>query len=694
MLARDARRAARLRRRPRRALHQRRAHDRRDAADAARLRRRRPRSSSSRSPSSSRAPPRSAARPASRSSAARRPSCPGSTARASSTSPARASASSTATSSSTAHASSAGDAVIGFASAGVHANGFTLVRRDPRATRTTTAPDLLAPTRLYLDEARAPARPREGASRTSPAAGILGNLERVAPRGPARRDRLGRVGAAARVRLARAARRRGRAAARVQPRDRLVRGRRGAGARRDGDRADRGDRRPRLRATARTCRRCSTPGLPVVAGRLQPARRLRARACARGRHPDRDLQPRLPRRPRGARPRHGDLARGARRRARRARRLHAPADDSRSSTASRARSSTSTPRCCPHFPGAHAIEDALAAGVETTGVTVHLVDEGIDTGPVIRAGGACPVEPRDDARGADPRGRAPAAARGRLRLLDPAARAVAHEGADLRLRQARHRRVRARPRRPRLRARLVGRHGRRSSRSTGSTVTRVEEVTAAPEMLGGRVKTLHPRIHAGILARRDLDEDMAGARRAGDRAVRPRLRQPLSLRVASPAGVGVDEAEAIEMIDVGGPSMLRAAAKNFAHVDRRVPARAVRPRARRAARDGALSPRDAPRARGRGVRDDRGVRRGDRALVRRGASSSRTQLTLSFRKIADLAYGENPHQRAAYYAEVGLAPAPALARRAARRQGALLQQPRRPRGRPPRSCASSRCRPP
>ena len=65
----------------------------------------------------------------------------------------------------------------------------------------------------------------------------------------------------------------------------------------------------------------------------------------------------------------------------------------------------------------------------------------------------------------------------------------------------------------------------------GLAVTRVEEVTSAPEMLGGRVKTLHPRIHAGILARRDLPRGHGDARRARDRAVRPRLRQPLSVRV-------------------------------------------------------------------------------------------------------------------------------------------------------------------
>ena len=69
------------------------------------------------------------------------------------------------------------------------------------------------------------------------------------------------------------------------------------------------------------------------------------------------------------------------------------------------------PSLLPAFPGAHAIEDALAAGVEQTGVTIHLVDEGLDSGPDPPAGGRR-RRAAGDARAADPRGRAPAAARG------------------------------------------------------------------------------------------------------------------------------------------------------------------------------------------------------------------------------------------------------------------------------------------
>src|SRR3982750_1653251 len=90
----------------------------------------------------------------------------------------------------------------------------------------------------------------------------------------------------------------------------------------------------------------------------------------------------------------------------------------------------------------------------------------------------------------------------------------------------------------------------------GLPVTRVEEVTAAPEMLGGRVKTLPPNIPAGILARRDLDEDRATL---AEHEIEPFDLVCVNLYpFASIAGRrGASEAEVVEMIDVGGPSMLR-----------------------------------------------------------------------------------------------------------------------------------------
>ncbi len=205
------------------------------------------------------------------------------------------------------------------------------------------------------------------------------------------------------------------------------------------------------------------------------------------------------------------------------------------------------------------------------------------------------------------------------------------------------------------------------------------------------MKTLHPRIHAGILARRDLPEDMETLAEHG---IEPFDLVCVNLYpFASVAGRrGVTEEEAIEMIDVGGPSMLRAAAKNFALRGARLPARAVQARPGRAARGRRPLDPDAPHARDGGVRDDGGLRRHDRGLVRRDGALPRAadpQLPEDRRPRVR----REPAPALRLLRRGGLAAAPALARRAARRQGALVQQPRRPRRAPAASCASSRCRP-
>jgi phosphoribosylaminoimidazolecarboxamide formyltransferase/IMP cyclohydrolase len=99
----------------------------------------------------------------------------------------------------------------------------------------------------------------------------------------------------------------------------------------------------------------------------------------------------------------------------------------------------------------------------------------------------------------------------------------------------------------------------------GLPVTKVSDYTGSPEILGGRVKTLHPRIHGGILARRDLPEDRAD--------LEAHQIRPLDLVVVNLypfaqtiAQANVTVAQAIEQIDIGGPAMLRAAAKNFPHL--------------------------------------------------------------------------------------------------------------------------------
>ncbi len=102
-------------------------------------------------------------------------------------------------------------------------------------------------------------------------------------------------------------------------------------------------------------------------------------------------------------------------------------------------------------------------------------------------------------------------------------------------------------------------------KEAGLPVTKVADYTGSPEILGGRVKTLHPRIHGGILARRDVPQDLADLEANNIR--------PIDLVVVNLypfeetiAKDSVTLAEAIEQIDIGGPAMLRASAKNFAHL--------------------------------------------------------------------------------------------------------------------------------
>lgn len=98
-------------------------------------------------------------------------------------------------------------------------------------------------------------------------------------------------------------------------------------------------------------------------------------------------------------------------------------------------------------------------------------------------------------------------------------------------------------------------------RENGFTVRSVDEVTGFPEMLDGRVKTLHPRIHGGLLARRDLPEHMAVIREHAIEAIDLVCVNlyPFGEKLAQ----GLPFEEMIEFIDIGGPSMLRSAAKNF-----------------------------------------------------------------------------------------------------------------------------------
>jgi len=102
-------------------------------------------------------------------------------------------------------------------------------------------------------------------------------------------------------------------------------------------------------------------------------------------------------------------------------------------------------------------------------------------------------------------------------------------------------------------------------KAAGLSVLKVSDYTGSPEILGGRVKTLHPRVHGGILARRDVPSDLEELQTNQIRPIDLVVVNlyPFEQTVAKPS---VTLAEAIEQIDIGGPAMLRASAKNFAHL--------------------------------------------------------------------------------------------------------------------------------
>jgi phosphoribosylaminoimidazolecarboxamide formyltransferase/IMP cyclohydrolase len=106
---------------------------------------------------------------------------------------------------------------------------------------------------------------------------------------------------------------------------------------------------------------------------------------------------------------------------------------------------------------------------------------------------------------------------------------------------------------------------RKTLTDAGLEVTEVADYTGQPEILGGRVKTLHPKIHGGILARRDVPEDLDALRTQGIEPIDLVVVNlyPFEETVAKP---GVTFEEAVENIDIGGPSLIRGAAKNHAHV--------------------------------------------------------------------------------------------------------------------------------
>ena len=353
------------------------------------------------------------------------------------------------------------------------------------------------------------------------------------------------------------------------------------------------------------------------------------------------------------------------------------------------------PSLLPSFPGLHGIRDALAAGVAVTGVTVHLVDATLDGGPIV-AQEAVPVLPGDDEASLLERihpvehrllpAAVAALLAGALTVPDGARRALL----DTAVADA-HVPV---PRRALLSVsdksglaelarglvtrgwELVSTGGTaRALREAGLPVTDVAAVTGFPEMLDGRVKTLHPRVHAGLLAdrrRADHREALLAAGIAPFDLVVVNL-YPFAAAARRP-GLAFDDL--VEEIDIGGPSMVRAAAKNHASVaivtsparygsildaldeHGEVPlglrsALAVEAFRHTAAYDARIAAELPGRMHAAGVPlpAEPGLPMSDDPYP--------PSLTISMEKVDTLRYGENPHQPAARYRRTDREPRPA-----------------------------------
>ena len=191
----------------------------------------------------------------------------------------------------------------------------------------------------------------------------------------------------------------------------------------------------------------------------------------------------------------------------------------------------------------------------------------------------------------------------------------------------------------------------------GIQVTEVADYTGFPEMLDGRVKTLHPKIHGGILARRDLAEHAEAVREAGigyiDLVVVNLY--PFSQTVANP---DCSLPDAIENIDIGGPTMVRSAAKNYQHVAVVTdPADYAGVLAELAANHGSVSTGScynlARKAFSHTAQYDSAI---SNYLTARELNGERAdfpgRLNLNFERVQSMRYGENPHQAAAFYRDL------------------------------------------
>src|SRR5579875_481380 len=189
----------------------------------------------------------------------------------------------------------------------------------------------------------------------------------------------------------------------------------------------------------------------------------------------------------------------------------------------------------------------------------------------------------------------------------------------------------------------------------GFKITAVGDFTGFPEVFGGRVKTLHPRIHGGVLARRDMSADR--------REMAEHHIQPIDLVVVNfypfeqvVAQPGVSLESAIENVDIGGPAMVRAAAKNYAHVAVVVDADDYAGLIEEMDRTGGMISaatrwRLARKAFDRVAAYDCAIANYLDAVDGGNREALGENFSISLRRAQSLRYGENPHQQAALYGD-------------------------------------------
>jgi phosphoribosylaminoimidazolecarboxamide formyltransferase / IMP cyclohydrolase len=188
----------------------------------------------------------------------------------------------------------------------------------------------------------------------------------------------------------------------------------------------------------------------------------------------------------------------------------------------------------------------------------------------------------------------------------------------------------------------------------GISVVEVADYTGFPEMMDGRVKTLHPKIHGGLLGRRGIDEAIMQSHQIQAIDLVVVNLYPFEQTIANPA---CHLATAIENIDIGGPAMLRSAAKNYQAVTVVVDASDYgRVMAELSSLDGEVSDNTrfylARKVFAHTARYDGAIANYLGSLPENGETHTfPAELSLQYRKVQEMRYGENPHQKAAFYAE-------------------------------------------